>query len=149
MDLTYPEEGSINDGITPELCSLQYPSVDDVVRAVLSLGRGTNLVKFDIQSAYRVIPVHPLDRQLLGIVWNGQLYVDTALPFGLKSALKSFTAVADALLFILQKKRAHQILHYLDDFLLFGHQVHHNVARHYSWCWSDVPGWVYLLLRVR
>ena len=54
------------------------------------------------------------------MVWNGQLYVDTSLLFRLRSAPKGFTAVADALLFILQKKGAHQILHYLDDFLLFG-----------------------------
>ena len=92
----------------------------DAVKVVLALGRGTRLAKFDIQSAYRIIPVHPLDRQLLGMMWNGQLYVDTALPFGLRSAPKIFTAVADALQFILQKKGAHRVLHYLDDFLLFG-----------------------------
>ena len=119
MDLSYSEVGSVNDGITPELCSLWYASVDDAVRAVLALGRGTRLAKFDIQSAYRIIPVHPSNRQLLGMVWNGQLYVDTALPFGLRSAPKIFAAVADVLQFILQKG-AHRILHYLDDFLLFG-----------------------------
>ena len=119
VDLSYPEGGSVNDGIAPELCSLRYPSVDDAVKVVLSLGRGTRLAKFDIQSAYQIIPVHPSDRQLLGMVWNGQLYVDTALPFGLRSAPKIFTVVADALQFILQKKGAHRVLHYLDDFLLF------------------------------
>ena len=121
VDLTYPEEGSINDGIIPELCSLQYPSVDDVVKAVLSLGRSTKLVKFDIQGAYRIIPVHPSDRQLLGMAWNGKLCVDTALPFGLRSAPKSFTAVADALRFILLRKRhIKSYTTYVDDFLLFG-----------------------------
>ena len=28
--------------------------------------------------------------------WNGQLYIDTVVPFGLRSAPKVFSAVADA-----------------------------------------------------
>ena len=48
-------------------------------------------------SAYRNIPVHPGDRHLLGIQWQGKTFVDTCLPFGLRSAPKLFNAVADAL----------------------------------------------------
>jgi hypothetical protein len=54
------------------------------------------MAKIDIKSAYRTIPVHPDDRALLGMVWNGQLFIDTTLPFGLRSAPIIFTAVADA-----------------------------------------------------
>ena len=149
VDLSYPEGGSVNDGITPELCSLRYPSVDDAVKVVLALGRGTKLANFDIQSVYRIIPVHPLDRQLLGMVWNGQLYVDTVLPFGLRSAPKIFTTVADALQFILQKKGAHRVLHYLDDFLLFGAPGTSQCDETLQRLWSGVPGWECLLRRVR
>ena len=39
------------------------------------------------------MPVHPDDRRLLGVEWDG----DGALPFSLCSAPKVFTAVADAL----------------------------------------------------
>ena len=48
--------------------------------------------KLDIKLAYRLVPVHPQDRYLLGV---GAYYVDAALPFGLRSAPKIFTAVAD------------------------------------------------------
>ena len=48
-------------------------------------------------------PVHPDDRLLLGMEWKGQLFVDTALPFGLRSAPKVFIAVADALMWIFRK----------------------------------------------
>ena len=57
---------------------------------------GALLAKNDIQKAYRNIPVHPQDRMLLGMMWEGSLFVDSALPFGLRSVPKSFTAVADA-----------------------------------------------------
>ena len=60
VDLSYPEGGSVNDGTAPELCSLRYLSVDDAIRVILTLGRGTKLAKFDIRNAYHIIPVHPL-----------------------------------------------------------------------------------------
>ena len=75
VDLSHPEGGSVNDGIEPELCSLRYTSVDEAVRRVIRKGRGTELAKFDIESAYRTVPVHPDDRPLLGDeVERGDLY---------------------------------------------------------------------------
>ena len=65
------------------------------------------------------MPVHPEDRPLLGMAWKGKLFVDTALPFGLRSAPKIFSAVADALQWILAANRV-ESLHYLDDFIVFG-----------------------------
>ena len=41
------------------------------------------LAKLDLKEAYRMVPVHPQDRVLLGMHWKGETYVDAALPFGL------------------------------------------------------------------
>ena len=47
------------------------------------LGRGALLAKMDIQQAYRMVPVHPDNRALLGMRWEGGvIYIDTRLPFG-------------------------------------------------------------------
>ena len=78
------------------------PPVDDAIQTILRTGTCTQLAKFDIESAYLIVPVHPTDRLLLGTQWEGQLYIDTALPFGLRSAPKIFNAVADGLQWILQ-----------------------------------------------
>ena len=64
------------------------------------------------------MPVHPHDQLLLGVEWNGAIFTDMALPFGLRSAPKIFSAVADALQWILVHKGIKNILHYLDDFIL-------------------------------
>ena len=49
--------------------------------------------------------------------WDGKWYVDMALPFGLRSAPKIFTALADGLIWIMF---SHAAIHYLDDdYLLF------------------------------
>ena len=39
------------------------------------------MAKIDIKSAYHIIPVSPSDRQLLGIRWHNEYYIDTRLPF--------------------------------------------------------------------
>ena len=88
---------SVNDGISKELASLSYVSVDDIVMEIGRRGRGTLLANMDIKQAYRNIPVHPGDRPLLAMQWQGKKFVDATLPFGLRSAPLIFTAVADAL----------------------------------------------------
>ena len=89
------------------------------MRGILHKGRGTLLAKRDLESAYRVVPVHPEDRPLLGMEWKEQLYVDAALPFGLRSAPKIFNAVADGLMWIMKHRGIKAVIHYLDDYLLF------------------------------
>ena len=104
VDLSYPEGKSVNDGIDPELCSLKYVRVDDVVRRLLQLGPGMEMAKTDVKSAYRIVPVHPEDRSLLGMCWNGDIFVDAALPFGFRSAPKVFNAIADAMEWIAKEQ---------------------------------------------
>ena len=110
VDLSHPTGHSVNDGIPPRLCSLQYASVDTAVKIVKQLGRGAQLVKLDIKDAYRIIPIHPTDYHMLGISWRGNTYVDRALPFGLRSAPKIFSAVADFISWVLYQ---HGITHHL------------------------------------
>ena len=96
MDLSSPAGKSMNDGISVADSSLSYMSVNDVAKVVVQMGEGALLGKTDVQSAYRIIPIHPEDRWLLGTQWQGRVFVDACLPFGLQSAPIIFTAVADA-----------------------------------------------------
>ena len=52
--------------------------------------RGCNVNHIDIQSAYRIIPVHPGDRSLLGMRWQSTVCLDAALQFRLRLAPKTF-----------------------------------------------------------
>ena len=108
----------MNDGINPEWCSLSYISVEDAVSIIHRLGQNTLLAKVDIKSTYRIVPVHPDDHLLLGMQWENNLYVDGALPFGLWSVSRIFTAVADALEWRARFEEIEHIMHYLDDFLI-------------------------------
>ena len=117
VDLSSPTGQSVNDGITPDLCSLSYASIDDAVRLVISCGHGSMLAKMDLKEAYRAVPVHPVDRPLLAVKWQGTKYIDGALPFGLHSAPKLFSAL---LLWIILANGVSLAIHYLDDFLFVG-----------------------------
>ena len=117
-DLSYLPGESVNDGISPELCSLTYISVDKVAEVATCYGEGALMAKVDIESAYRLIPVHPTDRPLQAMEWKGQVYVDPMLPFGLQSAPKLFNAIADALEWHLKQRGIQHIFHYLDDFVV-------------------------------
>ena len=120
MDISSPEGGSVNDGIYKEWCSLSYTSVDDVARAVVKLGKGALMAKFDLKATYQNVPVHPDDRWLLGMVWKSQLFVDVALPFGLGSTPMIFSALANGIEFMIRQAGVDRVGHYLDDFVLVG-----------------------------
>ena len=78
--------------------------------AAAHLGRGALLAKVDIESAYRLIPVHPDDRWLLRTKWENRFYIDP----------KIFNAVADALEWSLKEVGVPYVYHYLDDFTVLG-----------------------------
>ena len=67
VDLSSPQGASVNNGIDPELCLLCYSSVDEAVARVRQCGPGALMVKLDLQSAYRKVPVHLDDQPLLGM----------------------------------------------------------------------------------
>ena len=104
VDSSSSSNASVNDGISSEWSSFKYTTVDHLLTLILQEGKGAFLVKADIKEAYRMIPVHHHDQPLLGVEWDGAMHIDLALPFGLQSAPKIFSAVADALQWILIQK---------------------------------------------
>ena len=118
MDLSSLHDRSVNDGVAEDLSSLQYVTVDEAAAAMVHKGAGALLAKVDIKHAYRNIPIHPDDQWLFGMVWEDALFINTALPFGLRSAPKIFNAIADAMEWILNEAGVSVVFHYLNDFLL-------------------------------
>ena len=117
--LSFPFGASVNDFIPPKFCSVQYARVDDAIRIIKCLGRGCTLAKTDVRSAFRIIPMHPLDYQLLGMQWKGKYYVDRCLPMGCASSCKTFEALSSAMEWVARNKLAiPNIIHILDDFLI-------------------------------
>ncbi len=94
--------------------------VKDAAKGLWERGRRALMAMVDVKSAYRNVPIHPDDRWMMGMLWEGALYIDTILPFGLRSAPQIFTAITAAVEWIAKQERVTFIIHYLDDFLVIG-----------------------------
>lgn len=72
-----------------------------------------------MSNAFRIIPIHPDDHELLGIKWKGNLYFDCCLPMGCSSSCAIFEMFSSALQWIAQTKcNIKHMVHVLDDFLI-------------------------------
>ena len=135
-DLSWPPEASVNTFIDDSLCTLQYISIDDAVKYVKEIGKGTLMSKIDIKDAFKHVIVNPDYWHLLGSTWNTidgdvQFYVDLVLPFGLRSSPFLFNQFAIGLEYIMKCKGASIVEHYLDDYFTCGssksNECHNNV----------------------
>lgn len=66
--MSSPERLSVNDRFKELLCSLSYVTITDTAKGVTTFGRGSLIANVDIRNACRVVPVHPEDSWLMGMV---------------------------------------------------------------------------------
>ena len=118
LHLSAPEGRSINDFIAKEDFSIHYSTIDDAVALLSRFSKGARMAKVDLKSAFRMVPIQASEWELLGMYWRGQYYIDTRLPFGLRSAPSIFDNFASALHWVLENNHGAILLQYLDDFLL-------------------------------
>ena len=124
-DLSFPHGKSVNDGIPEHYRSLAYQTIDNAIGIIEKLGRHTTLHKRDLKDAFRKIPVSPLDYFKLLFKWDNQIYADMFLPFGLATSPFIFNMFAEALHWILNHVYNVELVHYLDDFLMFNCPTKH------------------------
>ena len=108
-----------------------------MIQLVSQFGAGALMANFDVEAAYRNVPVLPSDRYLLGMKWRNHYYVRVTLPFGLRSVPFIFNATAEMVEWILvDPYQISALLHYLDDFITAGppdslqcaHNLHTTLA---------------------
>ena len=123
--LSYPvgDPTAINNRILERYGAIAYCTIEEAIQAIQGFGSNCLLVKRDFESAFRHIPVSPLDTPLLGFQWEGRYYAERFLPFGLRTAPYIFNLFAEVFHWILESelnslKLEAKVVHYLDDFLI-------------------------------
>jgi len=117
--LSYQRGSSVNDGISPENCSVSYATISDAIQHIKATGPGCFPAKTDIKNAFRIIPFYSQDQGLLGIHWKGLYYHDCCMPKGCSSSCRTFATLSSAVEWIAHKKlKIDHIIHLLDDFLI-------------------------------
>lgn len=64
-DLSFPEHDSVNLLIPEKNSKVKYDSIDVVTDLLRQFGQGAFMAKTDIQDAFRIIPTHSDDYNLL------------------------------------------------------------------------------------
>lgn len=116
-DLSFPKGESINSTIPREFTTVHYDSIDNVISLVKRCGERCLMSKSDLSEAFRQIPVSPAQYRYLGFMWDDQIYFDKCLPFGCASSCQIFSALSDALGWVMiNEHHAAGISYILDDF---------------------------------
>jgi hypothetical protein len=130
--LSHPLGTSVNDVIDKKYC-IKY------ARCFGPRGDGgTSRYK----NAFRLLPVHKSDFQLLGFKIQGKIFVDKCLPFGCSVSCSKFKKNSTFFEWVLkQQTNSSNVIHYLDDFLVTGNKGTDDCARlmtNFSFICSDL-----------
>ena len=118
-DLSFLNDNSINDEISEHYHSLIYQTLDEIIYIIEKLDHHTIFHKQDLKNAFRKISINSLDYFLFLFKWNNQIYIDIFLSFDMTTSSFIFNIFAEALHWILNHNHGIEMIHYLDDFLLF------------------------------
>ena len=110
---------SVNHRIPREMARVQYLSLPGIARELLARGPGTFLFTFDIEEAFRHIPMRREDWPCLVFQWRGNYYVDTKLGFGSASGPKNWDRIGQGLSAIMLHHGV-PLLRMVDDHMGFG-----------------------------
>ena len=124
-NLSHPFKGdSINSGIPQDAKSVQYSTILDAIRIIISLPQPVFTAKTDIKNAFKIVPVSPLDHHKLGLKIQGKYYYDRTLSLGTASACQIFESFSTALHAIhCFYSKLNTSVHMLDDFLFIAHHA--------------------------
>ena len=120
MNLSWPKGCSVNNKVQGETylgttSELHYPSVDDLVNRLNTLGPSAKLFKVDISRAFRHIRIDPGDIDLLGLRIN--IILIWPCPLGVAWDLFSFKKRSDAVRYIMSKHGHTALCNYIGDLL--------------------------------
>lgn len=117
--LSFPRCSSVNDGIPADFSSVHYATISDAIQLIKKVSKGCFMGKTDIKNAFRIIPIHPHDYNVLGMSWKGQYYYDKCMPMGCSSSCSTFELFSSALEWIARDKlKINHLIHVLDDFFI-------------------------------
>ena len=116
-----PQGSAVNHFIPAENAIVALETFDDVANLVLDCGRNSLISKADIEEAYRMVLLSPLEYPRLGFAWKGQFYFERVLVMGASSSVKNFETVSKSIRWVLQSKLGvEHVSHIIDDFIFIG-----------------------------
>jgi len=146
-------------------CTVSYSSFDKAIDMISFLGHWAQLGKIDIRQVFSLLIVNPANFDLLGIMFDGNYYVDKCLPMDCFISCDLFEKFVTLLHWVIEHKSGISTLdHYLDDVLFARaalsndckilmdtfHSVSHDLDMHFAENKTEGPTthWTYLGLNI-
>lgn len=155
QDFSFPRNNSFIQSLNSQINTDDFPCVwgffADVAKIVALASPGTEGATFDVDSAYRQIPVHPIDQPHIVVMWGQDFYLDHAVPFGAASSNGLFARCGDAIAIIFEKRGLGLVFKWVDDFLFirlpspqttphppppFTEEDIYEIAEYLGWPWK-------------
>lgn len=123
QDLSFPRDdphfASVNSEINSDDFPCEWGTFAQCYFLLAKAPPGTQVAVFDVDSAYRNIPIHPEDQNHFCVAWNNAVYIDHCVAFGSASSAGLFGRVADCFVAIIKSYGAQQVLKWVDDIIFF------------------------------
>ena len=81
----------------------------------MECGKGSRLYKVDLSQVYRQLRTCPLDWPLLTVGWDDQVFVDIAVPFGLRHGASACQRTTEAVSEVVVAEVGASTHPYIDD----------------------------------
>ncbi|CEL58537.1 hypothetical protein RSOLAG1IB_12143 [Rhizoctonia solani AG-1 IB] len=120
QDFSYPRtypSSSLNSQINSSNFPCTWGFFPDVLKVLLDAPPGTKAATFDVDAAYRQMPIHTDDLPHIIVHWDNQCYVDFRVPFGAGSSNGIFARCGDSMALMYARRGFGHILKWVDDFL--------------------------------
>ncbi|QRV84972.1 hypothetical protein RhiJN_12988 [Ceratobasidium sp. AG-Ba] len=157
QDFSYPRSPgthpSLNSEIDSDNFTCEWGFFDTVMDIVASAPVGAQAATFDVDAAYRRMPVFPEDQNHIVVSWEGKLYIDHCVPFGAASSNGIFGRCGDAIARIFTLRGMGPVVKWVDDFLFFRFPHESSSAPPYSeddiYAIAVLLGWPWKLSKTR
>lgn len=121
VDMSYGQP-SVNDLISGDWSAFPgyfgdfiLPSSDSLAAEIVRAGPGCLIFKADMAAFYKQLKADPADVPYLGFAWRGKIFLDTTLPFGMRSSALSAQRVSNAMAVIHHHRTHKPLVVYIDD----------------------------------
>ncbi|QRV96511.1 polyprotein like [Ceratobasidium sp. AG-Ba] len=121
QDFSFNPDPSMPTSLNSQIDLDDFPCIwgffDKVFKIIASTPEGTLAATFNVDSAYRQIPVHPDNQPHIVFMWGDDFYIDTRVPFGAASSNGLFARCGDLIMILYSRRGFSVVIKWVDDFL--------------------------------
>jgi hypothetical protein len=123
-----PTTTSVNTVIDSKKFQCTWGSFSECYLLVADAPRGTQAAIFDVDAAFRNVPLHPSARPFLAIMIKGLIHLDHVCNFGASPVPGIFGHIADAMVKIMIHRGIEALIKWVDDFIIFRYPHRLNMS---------------------